>query len=142
MPANQTESAQKGAIGPAARLPRWITAVVVIGAALMSAGALLALFNPTMLSGPADINRAVHVYAGYFAVRNLALPIMLIVFLARRARAALAATMLTVALIQFLDLCFDIAEARWSILPGVLLIDVLFAMGAARLFRQTTTQLA
>ncbi len=116
-------------------IPVWVGVAAVAGAVLMSAGALIAMLKPAMLSGPAEINSAVRVYADYFAVRNLALPVMLLIFLVRRARQSLAAIMLTVALIQFLDACFDIFEARWTIIPGVMLIGVVFLAAAVRLYK-------
>jgi hypothetical protein len=37
------------------------------------------------------------------------------------------------ALVQLLDVCIDCAEGRWTIVPVVLLLGVLFSIGAARL---------
>jgi hypothetical protein len=69
---------------PAATAPIawWLRAVVILGALLMAAGTVLALIRPAMFVSPHDeINEAVHIYAGYLASRNMALAIMLIVFL-------------------------------------------------------------
>jgi hypothetical protein len=47
--------------------------------------------------------------------------------------------MLTVAVIQFLDACFDIADSRWTVLRGVMLIGALLAVTASRLLKQPAT---
>jgi hypothetical protein len=38
-----------------------------------------------------------------------------------------------VGLIQLLDVCMDVAEGRWSIVPGILVFGIVFLVGAARL---------
>ncbi len=74
-------------------IPRWITAVVLLGALLTATGAVLALVHPAMLVSLHDeINAAVHVYAGYLTARKGALAFMLLVLLGLRARRALSAT--------------------------------------------------
>ncbi len=115
-------------------IPWWLRIMVILGALLLAIGAALALFNPVMLVSPDDeINSSVHIYAGYFAVRNAALAIMLVALLCLGARQALSNIMVLTALIQLLDICMDIHEQRWSLIPGVLLYAVLFLIGAARL---------
>jgi hypothetical protein len=87
-----------------------------------------------MLVSPNDeINGAVHIYAGYFASRNMALAIMLIALLSLSAKRALSNLMVLVALIQLLDACIDCAEARWPIVPGVIVLGLIFLFGASRL---------
>jgi hypothetical protein len=120
---------------PAATAPIawWLRAVVVPGALLMATGAVLALIHPAMLVSPNDeINGAVHIYAGYFASRNMALAIMLIALLSLSAKRALSNLMVLVALIQLLDACIDCAEARWPIVPGVIVLGLIFLFGASR----------
>jgi hypothetical protein len=115
-------------------IPWWVRVVVILGALLLAIGAAIALFNPVMLVSPHDeINSAVHIYAGYLAARNAALAIMLVALLFLGARQALSNMMVLTALIQLLDACIDIAEARWPLIPGVLLYAVLFLIGAAHL---------
>jgi hypothetical protein len=124
------------AVSPAATAPIawWLRAVVILGALLMTAGAVLALLHPAMLVSPHDeINEAVHIYAGYLASRNMALAIMLIVLLSLSAKRALSNLMFLVALIQLLDACIDCAEARWPIVPGVIFLGLVFLFAAARL---------
>jgi hypothetical protein len=118
-------------------IPKWTGIVVVIGALLMAAGGIIALVNPAMLASPHDqINDAVHVYAGYFACRNLCIAAMLLVLLIMRSR-ALAQLMLLTAFIQIVDAVLDCMEGRWLIVPGVLILGLLFFVAAARLSRHT-----
>jgi hypothetical protein len=118
----------------ASPIPWWITAVVLLGALLTATGAILALVHPVMLVSPHDeINGAVRVYAGYLAARNGALAIMLVALLAIGARRALANLMVLVALIQILDAIMDSLEARWTLVPGVLIFAIVFLIAAARL---------
>ena len=115
-------------------IPRWITAVVLLGALLTATGAILALVHPAMLVSPHDeINAAVHVYAGYLTARNGALAFMLLVLLGLRARRALSNLMVLIALIQILDACIDCFEGRWMVVPGVLVFGLVFLIAAARL---------
>ena len=108
--------------------------IIVLGALLMAIGAVIALLHPVMLVGLHDeINGAVHIYAGYFASRNAALAIMLLALLALRARIPLGNLMVFVALVQFIDAFIDCAEGRWNIVPGVLILGIIFSVGAARL---------
>jgi hypothetical protein len=100
----------------------------------MAIGAVIALLHPAMLVSPHDeINGAVHIYAGYFASRNAALAIMLLALLVLRARIPLGNLMVFVALVQFIDASIDCAEGRWNIVPGVLILGIIFSVGAARL---------
>jgi len=111
----------------------WVCVVVVLGAILFATGAILAIVHPAMLVSPHDeINGAVHIYAGYFASRNMALATLLIVLLLLRARHALANLMVLVALIQVTDAIMDCVEGRWMIAPGVLLFGLVFSIGAMR----------
>lgn len=115
-------------------LPLWVIVTVTVGSFLMIAGAYLALFQPQMLLSPhQQITQGVHVYAGYLVSRNLALGVLLLVLLSLRARAALSTLMVLYAFIQLLDVCNDGFEGRWSIVPGILILGVLFLIGAARI---------
>lgn len=117
-------------------LPWWLRTIVVVGALLMATGAVVALLHPAMLVSPRDeINGAVHIYAGYFASRNLGLAIMLVAVMSLRARGMLNTLMLLTALTQLLDAGIDCLEGRWVVVPGVVVIGLLFFVGAARLSR-------
>ena len=122
--------------GTNARTPWWVTAIVILGALLMAMGAAIALVQPSRLVSPHDeINGAVHIYAGYFASRALALSILLVAALVLRARAMLQSLMLLTVVIQALDLVMDCLEQRWAVLPGVVVLGLLFLAGWARLAR-------
>lgn len=115
-------------------LPWWLRTIVVLGSLLMATGALIALFHPVLLvSAHDEINEAVHIYAGYLASRNLGLAVMLLAAMSLRARGMLNSLMLLTALIQVLDAVMDCVEARWPIVPGVVVFAVLFFVGSARL---------
>jgi len=108
--------------------------MVFLGALLMITGALIALLHPALLVSPHDeINAAVHTYAGYLASRNLGLAIMLLAAMSLRAKGTLNTLMLLSAFIQLLDAGIDCVEGRWVIVPGVVLIGLLFFVGSARL---------
>jgi hypothetical protein len=115
-------------------MPWWVWAIVLVGALLLGAGGFIALVHPAMFASPQDeINGAVRIYAGYVAARDLGLAIMLIAALSLRAKGALNMMMLLIALIQILDALIDLQEGRYLIVPGVLVLGLLFFAGAARL---------
>ena len=113
----------------------WFPKVVaVLGALLLIAGALIALFHPVMLVSPHDeINGAVHIYAGYLAARNLAMAIMLLAALGFAAKRLLNNLLLLVSLVQFLDAVIDVVEGRLPVAIGVMILAVLFAAASASL---------
>ena len=114
-----------------AAFPWWLRTIVFLGALLMAAGALIALLHPVLLASPHDeINGAVHIYAGYLASRNLGLAIMLLAAMSLRARGTLNALMLLTAFIQLLDAGIDCVEGRWVIVPGVVLLGLMFFLGS------------
>jgi len=114
--------------------PWWVSALVITGALLNAAGAVLSIVHPAMLVSPhAEINEAVHVYAGYVFSRDMAIGIFLTVLLLSGARRTLGNLMMLVALIQFLDTAVDCAEGRWPVAAGVLIFGILYLIGAARL---------
>jgi hypothetical protein len=114
--------------------PWWLQTIVLLGALLMGAGALIALLNPAMLVSPHDeINAAVHVYAGYLFSRNAALAILLVASMIFRAKGTLNTLILLTAFVQLLDAAVDCMEGRWVIVPGVLIFGLLFLLASARL---------
>lgn len=114
-------------------LPGWVQVVTWLGALLMAAGGAIALVHPQMLVSPADqINGAVRIYAGYLASRNFAVAAALLLTLLLRARGALGVLMMLTALIQIADVAIDCFEGRWSIVPGVTVLGLLFFLAAAR----------
>jgi len=117
--------------------PWWLQTIVLLGALLMAAGALIAVLNPAMLVSPHDeINAAVHIYAGYLFSRNAALAFLLVVSMVVRARGTLNTLILLTAFIQLLDAAVDCMEGRWVIVPGVVVFALLFFLASARLSGQ------
>ena len=108
--------------------------MVVIGAALLAVGAVLAVVKPSMLLGPAEpVTSGVRVYAGYLFSRNLSLAMLLIAALTRRWRKNLSGMIALYALIQLLDAVMDCVEGRWAVLPPVVLLGLLFAWAWVRM---------
>ncbi len=109
----------------------WLCLIVILGALLNAMGAIIALVRPAMLVSPHDeINGAVHIYAGYLVARNLAVGFMLVALLLLGARRALGNLMVLVGFIQLLDACIDAAEGRWAVMPGVLVLGMVFLFSA------------
>jgi hypothetical protein len=118
----------------ASSFPWWLNTIVVLGAVLMIVGGLMALLQPSRLVSPHDdITGAVRVYAGYFAARALVLAIFLLVALILRARGMLNTLMLLTAFVQMADAVLDCLEGRWIVIPGVVVVGLLFFLGSARL---------
>lgn len=119
------------------RIPWWVVTIVILASFLLSAGAVIALVHPAMLVSPHDIvNDAARIYAGYFASRNLALAIMLMLWLILRKRSSLSSTLFLVALVQLLDTGMDCVEGRWSIVPGVVVLGLICFFAAVRLLQR------
>jgi hypothetical protein len=133
--ADQVSLANSHPAPPAATaFPWWLQTIMLLGALLMSAGALIALLNPAMLVSPHDeINAAVHIYAGYLFSRNAALAILLVASMIFRAKGTLNTLVLLTAFVQGLDGVVDCMEGRWAIVPGVLIFGLLFLLASARL---------
>ncbi len=116
------------------RTPLWVNVLVVLGAVLTAAGAVIALLQPAMLVGPhAEISDAVRVYAGYLTARNFTLAVMLLVLLALGARRALGNLTAILGLIQIADFMLDCYESRWTVAPGVLVLGILLLLAASRI---------
>ena len=107
--------------------PWWVQTIVILGAALLAAGAMIALIHPVLLVSPHDeINGAVRIFAGYLFSRNIALAILLLAALLARAKEILNGLLILNAFVQLFDAIMDFAEGRWPIVPGVLILAVLF----------------
>jgi hypothetical protein len=120
-------------VDEASIIPLWVRVFVVVGGLLMVIGGIVALARPSMLISPTDqITGGVHIYAGYFAARNIAVGLFLPLLLALGAHRALGSLMMLVGVIQMLDVIMDCIEGRWAIVPGVLALGILYLIGAAR----------
>ena len=130
---HEREPIRSNSVNGSSSIPLWVGGVVLVGGFLMTLGGIIALVNPSMLTSPhGEITGAVHIYAGYFAVRNLALGLFLPLLLALRAHRVLGSLMLLAGIIQILDVVMDCIEGRWAIVPGVLILGLLYLIGAAR----------
>ena len=118
----------------AARIPWWVSAVVILGACLTAAGAVISKVDPTLLTNGSPMTDAARVYADYTFARNLPLALMLLVLLAMRARWMLAGFMVLTALIQVVDVLDDLTRGAFLLVPGLLVFAVVFLLGAWRLF--------
>jgi hypothetical protein len=122
------------ASGPTSARQWWVTAFVMVGSLLLIAGAMLALLRPQMLLSPDQpVTPAVRVYAGYLVSRNLALALMLLSALRAGGRVTLHGMMVLYALVQLLDAVMDVIEHRWTLLPLIIVLALLFLVGACRL---------
>ena len=117
-----------------ARIPWWVTIIVILGALLTAAGAVISKVDPTLLTNGSPMTDAAGVYADYTFARNLPLAVMLLALLAMRARQVLAGFMVLVALIQFVDVIDDLTRGAFVLVPGLLVFAVVFLVGAWRLF--------
>jgi hypothetical protein len=118
--------------------PWWVTAIVIVGSLLLIVGAIVALLRPQMLLSPSEaVTPAVRVYAGYLVSRNLALGLMLLSALRLRTRLPLHSLMVLYALVQLLDVVMDVIEHRWTVVPGIVVLALLFLLGASRLSPST-----
>ena len=129
---NKTVNSNSPPFGENSGIRLWPQAIGVLGALLLAAGAIIALFHPVMLVSPHDeINGAVRIYAGYLASRNLSLAIMLLIALGLGAKRMLNNLLLLIALIQSLDTVLAAVEGRWPIVPGAAVLALLFCTAAA-----------
>jgi hypothetical protein len=118
--------------------PAWLYVSVIAGAMLMGLGGVIALVKPGLLLGPGEaISSGVRVYAGYLVSRNVAVAGMLVVLLFVRARQMLIGMMFLTGLIQMFDAVLDGFEGRWPIVPGVVVLALVFFLGAQRLSKNT-----
>jgi hypothetical protein len=120
----------------AVRFPLWVSIVVILGALLTLTGAVISKLDPTLLTNGSPMTEAARVYADYLFARNLALAVMVFLFLAIRARLMLAGFMVLVALIQLIDVGDDLARGDWLLIPGLLVFAIVFLLGARRLLGQ------
>lgn len=129
--------------GPGRAIPGWVAAVACLGVLLLSAGAVLALVQPSLLLAPDDqVTHGVRVYGDYLFSRNLAVAVLLAVCLAVRARPVLAVLLALTALIQLFDVVLDASTARWALIPGLLVLAAALGLGAARLVKSAEPERA
>jgi hypothetical protein len=111
----------------------WVKILALIGSLLLGAGAAIAYAKPGMLLSPHDqVSEGVRIYAGYLVSRNAALALGLLGAVLFRLRTLLGNMLLLVGAIQIFDACIDAVEGRWTLVPGVTVLGILFLLGAAR----------
>lgn len=123
-----------------ARIPLWVSIVVILGALLTATGAVISKVDPTLLTSGSPMTGAAQVYADYMFARNLSLAVMLLLLLALRARHMLAGFMVLIALIQLVDVIDDLARGAFLLVPGLLVFAIVFLVGAWQLFGQAVWQ--
>lgn len=118
------------------RIPLWLSIVVICGAILLTAGAVISKVDPSLLVNGEQITAATRVYADYTFARDVPLAVGLLLLLAIHARRTLAGLMVLIGLMQFLDTLNDLARADFMIVPIVLVFAIVFLAGAWQLFGQ------
>jgi hypothetical protein len=114
-------------------VPLWVNGLALIGSALLATGAGIAYARPGMLLSPHDpISEGVRVYASYLISRNAALALGLLGAVVFRVRTLLGAMLLLVGAVQVFDACMDAVEGRWTLVPGIAVLGILFLWGAAK----------
>ena len=119
-----------------ARIPLWVSIVVIIGALLTATGAVISKVDPTLLTNGSPMTDAAGVYVDYMFARNLSLAVILLLLLALRAPRILPGFMVVIALIQLVDVIDDLARGALLLVPGLLVFAIVFLVGASRLFGQ------
>ena len=121
---------------PGSSVARPVAAVVVVGAAVVLAGGLIAWLHPALLlpSGTA-VDTGARIYGARMAARALPLGIALLVLLAVRARAMLAALLVLVAAVEVGDAASALAYRDWAELAGAVAVAAAFGWAAHRLIR-------
>ena len=130
-PANDLRTHQ-----PSAHISWWVTTIVLLGAVLSLAGAVISKVAPVILTNGTSMTDAARVYADYLFARNLPLALMLLFLLTIRARRMLAGFMVLTALIQRVDVTNDLTRGDFTLVPGLLVFAVVFLVGAWSLFGQ------
>ena len=118
-------------------IPWWICIVVILGALLTLAGAVISKVDPTMLTNGSPMTGAAQIYADYLFARDLPLAVMLLLFLTLRTRQMLAGFMLLTALIQLVDVIDNLTRGDFLLVPGLLVFALAFLVGAWWLFVRT-----
>lgn len=116
------------------QIPWWVSIIVIVGAVLLLAGAVISKVAPTLLTNGSPMTEAARVYADYMFARNLPLAIMLLLLLTVKAQRMLAEFMVLIALIQFVDILDDVARGAIVLVPGLLIFAIAFLPGAWQLF--------
>src|SRR5262249_28497400 len=116
-------------------IPLWVSIVVIFGALLTLASAVISKVDPTLLTNGNPMTASGRIYADYMFARDLALAVMLLLLLVVRARRMLAGFMVLTVLIQCVDVVDDLFRGAFLLLlPVVLVFAIVFLLAAGRLF--------
>jgi hypothetical protein len=118
-----------------ARLPWWVSLVVILGALFTLTSAVISKVDPTLLTNGNPLTVSARIYADYMFARDLALAVMLLLLLGVRARRMLAGFMVLSVLIQCVDIVDDLFRGTFLLLlPVVFVFAIVFLLAAGRLF--------
>ncbi len=117
-----------------AQFPLWVSIVVILGALLTLAGAVISKVYPTFLTNGNPMTDSARIYAGYTFAQDISLAVMLLLLLGVRARRMLAGFMVLTVLIQAVDIVDDLFRGAFLLLPGVFVFAIVFLLAAGRLF--------
>ena len=119
---------------PSASLPWWTIAVCALACLLFAIGGLIGLIQPASLLAPgSSITVETRIFVDYFVSRNLALAVVLLIGLLLKSRTTLARTTFLAGLVQCFDCILDARDGRWVLVPGILLLGLLFLVTASRI---------
>ena len=130
------ETSASRAFQPIVHIPLWVVIMVIVGALLSVAGAVISKVDPMLLTNGNAMTDAGRVYADYMFARSLSLAVMLLLLLVLRARRMLAGFMVLIALIQMVDVVDDLTRGAFLLVPGLVVFAVVFLIGARQLFGQ------
>ena len=118
-----------------ARIPLWVSIVVILGALLTLTSAVISKVDPTLLTNGNPMTASARIYADYMFARDLALAVMLLLLLVVRARRMLAGFMVLTVLIQCVDIVDDLFRGAFLLLlPVVFVFAIVFLLAAGKLF--------
>jgi hypothetical protein len=108
----------------------------ILGAAIAAAFAIAALLNPAMNIGNEPVTAGVTLYAALYAVRQLAVSLVLSVGMVRGRRATVVALLLAAGFSQVGDVMIGVLTPRPSLIAGALAL-VAIHLGSALWLRRS-----
>lgn len=121
-------------------VPRWLDAIILLGAAAMIFGAGAALFQPVLLLPNPPPTGGARYYATYFAIRNVVLGVAVVVATLRKTQSA-PVVMLVTGLIQVCDAVFDVATHQWLMALCVAVFAMALFIANSRLRHSSSAQI-
>lgn len=118
----------------------WVTVIIILGILLMLVGGLVSKLHPSLLTNGHTVPNDVRIYTDYMFSRSLALAVVMLAFLAIKARRALAVLLVVLTLIQCIDFINDATRGDFMLLPGIFVLIILFLIAARQLLGQPLWQ--